>query len=555
MSRLLKVVLIIVVVFVLIGLLVPYVVSVDRYRPQIEAEVQKQTGRKLELGGLRARLLPSVGFTIEKVTLGPPAGFAPVDLLTADTIRGSIAFFALLHGDVEVTSIEIVKPDVVLATDEHGKTNYDFSTPGAGKKPAADPGSSASSPVKLDSLSISDASISMVDVRGGKPKPPSVKLTGVNVEFSNLDLSPQGMANWEGKVPLSGMKVELAGAPPVSFRSGEVKIAKGAVNGNCEIELTDVGRVKGDFSVPNVQKLMAAAPSAHSEQVGTGKFTSDKLRSAPYELTNVSMDTRIFSDHVEAPITAAAYGGSINVNAKVEFAATPAKMSANIQVSQLDVEKVLAADPSTRGKATGHAELKLQVAAPLNGNLMNAMTGQGNFTLRDGKLPGVDFGKSMAELGKLEKVLSLGTSGGTPSGEVTFSQVQGDLDIHGGRVYTNKTHADSNMGSGDIKGSVGFDQTLDLTGSWALPKGSRTGAATAGAVGAAALTGGLLAPALLGAGGAALSVPFTVKGTFKDPKVTPGGGFPGFKSGSSDQSSSSQQPQQKKKVLGIFGKP
>src|SRR5208282_4369913 len=89
MPRWAKIVLIVFGVIVVIGLLVPYMVNVDRFRPQIEAEVQKQTGRKLEMGALRARLLPTVGATIENVTLGPPAGFADVNLLTADSIRVS----------------------------------------------------------------------------------------------------------------------------------------------------------------------------------------------------------------------------------------------------------------------------------------------------------------------------------------------------------------------------------------------------------------------------------------------------------------------------------
>jgi hypothetical protein len=222
----------------------------------------------------------------------------------------------------------------------------------------------------------------------------------------------------------------------------------------------------------------------------------------------------------------------------------------------VDLEKLAAADPSTRGKITGRAELKMQLAGSLRGDLMNSLSGQGSFALRDGKLPGVQLGKSMQELRKAEKFLSFGRSVGGGSGETTFSAVQGDLDIHGGRFYTQRTHADTNVGSGNIHGSVGFDQTLDLVGTWLLTGASRTGAATAGAVAAGVLSGGLLAPVLVGAGAASLSVPFTVKGTLKAPKLIAGGGFPGFKS-SAPQQSTTQQPQQQKKksIFDIFRKP
>jgi len=100
-----KIALVIFGLLLVIGLLVPFVVDVDRYRPQIIAEVQSKTGRKIEIGQIRARIIPTAGFSIEKVTLGPPAGFADVNLLTADSIKGSVSLLALLHGAVEVSSV------------------------------------------------------------------------------------------------------------------------------------------------------------------------------------------------------------------------------------------------------------------------------------------------------------------------------------------------------------------------------------------------------------------------------------------------------------------
>ncbi len=56
MPRWAKIVLIVFGVFVVIGLLVPYFVDVDRYRPRIIAEMESRTGRKIEIGHIRAFL-------------------------------------------------------------------------------------------------------------------------------------------------------------------------------------------------------------------------------------------------------------------------------------------------------------------------------------------------------------------------------------------------------------------------------------------------------------------------------------------------------------------
>jgi len=291
-----------------------------------------------------------------------------------------------------------------------------------------------------------------------------------------------------------------------------------------------------------------------------GRISAERLRWAPYEATNASAEVRSYGDRLELPLNASFYGGSLGINLHVDTASAAQRFTANVQASQVDMEKLLAADPATRGKLTGHGELKLQLSGALAGNTMNSLAGQGNFALRNGAVPGVHIGKTMQELQRVEKFLSLGASANLPGGETTFTAIQGDLEIHSARLYTNKTHADTNVGTGDVHGSMGFDQTLDLTGTWNLPAPSRTGAGTVGAVTAGVLTGGLLVPAIVGASAAALPVPFSVTGTLKDPRLGRGGGFPSAEGGTSQPSSQAsaaqqQQPQQKKKILGIFPHP
>jgi len=517
MPRALKLILIVVGVIVVIGLIVPFFIDVDRYRPQIIAQAESATGRKIEIGHIGARLIPTPGFSVEKVTVGPPAGFAAVTLLTVDKVKGSVALMPLLHGGIEVSSIEVVNPHITLATDEHGKTNYDFSAPGGAKK--APSSGSSSNQLAVDSISVSDAELTMVDVRGGKPQPASVKVTGFSAEFSNIDLSPNGMAKWKGEIPLSGLKADVAGAPPVNFKSGKVKIDSGDISGDCEIELPNVTTVKGSFTVVDFPKMLAATPPAHGSVLGSGKFTADKIHYAPYELTNLTMDLKAYADHIEAPLSVALYGGTFSVTPRLETAAGAGgthHFSAGVQLSQLDLQKLADADPGTKGKLTGHAEAKLQLAGALGGDLMNTLTGQGNFALKDGKVSGIEAAKSMATLTKLAPGLS---SAGNLL-EATYSSVQGDLNIHGGRIYTTKIEALTNRGTGDIHGSIGFDQTLDLSGTWKLAGGDSSGGGQQQDKLAKAMGGlfGKVAKQTVGN----LPIPFKVTGTVKKPMVLPG---------------------------------
>ena len=516
MPRAAKIVLIILGLLLVAGLLVPYVVDVDRYRPQILAEVQSKTGRKIEIGKIRARIIPTAGFSIENVTLGPPAGFAAVNLFTAESITGSVSLLALLHGVVEVSSVELVKPQVALATDEHGRTNYDFSAPGTGQSVSRAPASGFSA-FTLDAVSVKDAALRLVDVRGRNPKPPSVQVTGVNVDLSGIDLSPNGTSHWKGQMPLTGVKVRVAGLPLLTFRSGDLKFGQGAASGNYEMAVGNAGWMKGEFSIPDLQNAVAGSPHPTAQSVATGEMTAGKLRFAPYEVTAFSADVKAFGDHWEMPIRMSVYGGSLTVTARVETAGATKKFSANIQVAQLDLEKLAAADPRTRGKISGHAEAKLEVRGAVGSGLLSSITGQGNFALRDGKVTGLHAAKSIQGFTKVEHIFVPGRSGGGGLLETTFSVIEGDLNIHGGRIYTTKTRAATKDGTGDIHGSIGFDQTLDLAGTWRLAgTGGQPGESSGKNIFSKVF--GKVAKHSVGE----LPIPFSVKGTVNDPKILPG---------------------------------
>jgi hypothetical protein len=79
------------------ALILPYFLDLDRYRTLIASVIENETGRKVTIGRIRARLLPSAGFSVEDFHLSNPPGFAGGDLLSAEAIRGNLAWGPLLH--------------------------------------------------------------------------------------------------------------------------------------------------------------------------------------------------------------------------------------------------------------------------------------------------------------------------------------------------------------------------------------------------------------------------------------------------------------------------
>src|SRR6266699_2412598 len=184
-------------VFLLVlALAVPYFLNVDRYRDDIASAIEKQTGRHVTLGKIRAQLLPGVGFVVVDLHIGSPQGFPAGDLLAADAIRGNVAIGPLLHGTVHINSLDLVHPKLMLVADSNGKNNYTFTsstpeqkTPPNGKNGGASAKSeeapSGVSLDEIDSILLTDAEVLVGSAARGKVEP-SADAQGINVTMHNF---------------------------------------------------------------------------------------------------------------------------------------------------------------------------------------------------------------------------------------------------------------------------------------------------------------------------------------------------------------------------------
>jgi AsmA protein len=582
--RWLKILLIILVVVVVIGLALPYVLDVDRYKDTIANAVKEETGREAKIGKIRARFLPTVGFTIEKFELGNPPGFPPGNFLSIEEIKGGLALGPLLSRQIQITSIDLVQPKIMLLTDSQGRTNYDFSSP---KKPAAKaPAREASSSFQLAAIpviALSDVEVIVGTATRGKAGViQSLHATSLNAEVGNLVLEKDGLKKWTADADLSGVKIEIAGfRDPAEFNSGELKLRNGALESKFEGSLGKTLSAKGSLNLADIEKsvprfelntgmldldallkAMVPSPSApasnvagRNELVAQGRISASRVRYAPYEMENAKAEMKVYSDRIEiVPLTAGLYGGSANLQARVSTAQAPSRLNGTLNVSSLDMARLCAASPDTKNSLTGTGELTLQISGPLNDTMLNVMTGTGNLAVRDGSFPGFSL-SSLGALSKVSQLLSgdfagaLAKGGGTKG--TTFTIISGDLSIAGGRVSSNRIHMDSNLGAMDLRGSFGFDQTLDYDGQAVL-----TGAA--GGSDASSPQG--ILTGILGQVTKqqvqSVSIPFAVRGTFDKPKIVPGKGIPGLKTVAPTQQTTTQQaPQQKKSLLDLFKKP
>jgi hypothetical protein len=560
------------VVLLLIVVAVPYFVNVDRYREPIADAIAKQTGRKVTLGPIHARLFPGAGVTVSDLHVGNPPGFPDGDLLGSDQIGVNVALAPLLRGTIHVNSVEIVRPKLTILTDSSGKNNYTFAAPESSTAPANSGGSSSSMTLdQIDSIKLTGAEIVVGSVIKGAAAP-LVDTKGISVTLHNFAVNPMRMHDWQAESTLSSVTLALSGwKDPIAFRTGQFTLSGGKLDAQFVADLATAADIKGTVNVPDfehpqvnlemssslldIDKLLdvagsgpgipssaetpatsapapaasaapakgpakakpaaapkaasapASAPAPKSELIAHGHINIEKITTKPYSVGPANVEIRVYTDRAELwPISIGMYGGTLQISSRVDRATDPARFTANVQMRNLDVAKVLDASPAARGKMDGTGELDLQLLGSLSDTWKKSLSGTGKFAVRNGHLPGVNLAGAAESLVKMA-----GVGGNTP-----FTVLDGDLIIADQRVASKQIHLDSSVGIVDLRGSVGLDSTLDYQGS-----------ATVNPVAALGKVGGVVG-GLMGSRAGKISVPFALGGTIESPKVSPGKGVPGF---------------------------
>jgi uncharacterized protein involved in outer membrane biogenesis len=570
-----KILLGLVALLVLVALALPYFLNLDRYRDTIVSTVEKQTGRKVALGAIRAQFLPGVGVTLAQLHVGNPSGFPEGDLVGADEIRVNVALAPLMHGTIHVNSVDLVHPRLMLLTDASGKNNYTFTPAESTAAPAAPAKSSETSSSvtldQIDSINLTNAEITIGNVIKNEAAP-LVDAKGISITMHNFAISPMRMHDWKSESNLSGVTLAMSGwKDPIAFRTGRFTLSGGKLDAQFVADLATAADIKGTVDVPDfehpqvnfemsssqldIDKLIdvagsgpsggpepaaaprtastppkpgaaktgakpaatkpgaskPAAPAEAGELIAKGHINIEKITTKPYMVGPANVEMRIYTDRAELwPISIGMYGGTLQLSSRVDRVTDPARFTANVQMRNLDVAKVLDATPAARGKVDGTGELDLQLLGNLSDAWKKTLSGTGKFAVRNGHLPGVNLA------GAAESVMKMaGVGGSTP-----FTVFEGDINIADQRVSSKLIHLDSSAGVVDVHGSVGLDSTLDYEGTVAVDP-----MAALGKVGG--MVGGLV-----GGHTGKISVPFSLGGTIADPKVRPGKGGVSTASGS-----------------------
>jgi uncharacterized protein involved in outer membrane biogenesis len=269
----------ILVVLVILAAVVPRFIDVNYYRPQIQAELEKQLNRPVTLGDMQASLLPP-SITINNAVIGEnPAFQTGRPFGSAQKLYVSLQLLPLLRQDFVVNSVELVRPQVELVRNVQGVWN--FSTLGSqnqNKQP-----SESQQNFSLGELKLTDGTVGVTDKQKRQPR-------GV---YDHIDLSLKNFA--PGKpfdlnltAHLPGQGKQLATLEGHGGPLNQSNMANTPFDGKLTLQ---------EVSLDGVQKFMNSAALEGTNATITGHAAVKNLNGALISSGSLDINNAVVQRH------------------------------------------------------------------------------------------------------------------------------------------------------------------------------------------------------------------------------------------------------------------
>ena len=512
----LGVVIALVVIVVAAVIVIPLLVDVDRYRPEVTARLQAQTGKPTQMGHLSLTLFPAIAIRVDDFALGNPNGFPEGEFIKAKRIDVVVDGSALWNRQIVIKSLELEQPEIVLLESAKGHWNFENSATSEHIKNASLTSAASFSLGVIAKVTIAHGKVSAANLSAsGNPEPSFFEAQGISSELEQVDLNAfaGGGQKTEGsrqKAEGSTQKItEDTGSGEWQVASDKWQEEKTAELHNRQLPARLAIRLPWESSV-----VYAATPpvfpagladSSEGPPAAQGTLNADALRFQTYRVSAVKTKVRLYATEVFLDnLVMDLYGGKAKGDMQFNFAAVNPSYRVKAQVSAVDMSKLLADVPSAKGWMSGKMQGEMDLAGEVikSPDPLAGMRGTGNINVQNGNLPMLQLNKNLLELAK---VGNLGPAKGDPG---AFSSIATDLNIAAGRLTSHKINVVGNGVNADGSGSMTLagDGTLDYQGVASLAaEANQLNTLLAG------LAGGTLA-------NGRLTFPFGIGGTLKFPK-------------------------------------
>ncbi len=231
--------------FILIILLLPFLLDLNRYRDQYLPVLEEALDRKVDVEDIRLTLFPTLGVQLQKVVIADNPAFSSQPFMTVPSVQVAVQWRPLLEKRVQVESVLIEDPVVKIIRSETGELNT--STLGKVPPPGLPP-SNKDKPQDSVSPLLGMFAVEQFAMTGGTldyedrtQKPPQTyQIQSLTMNTESVAIGKTALINVNGMVMPYQLPVEVKGR--VGPIQANLDIPELDINGKLgEVEVTTQG--------------------------------------------------------------------------------------------------------------------------------------------------------------------------------------------------------------------------------------------------------------------------------------------------------------------------
>jgi AsmA protein len=521
MSRTLKWIGIAILALIVILLVLPFFIPVNKFRPTIEAKASEALGRKVQLGDLSLSILGG-SLAIDNLSISDDPKFNSGPFITAKSVKVGVELIPLIFSQqVNITEITIENPQMMMLKDPSGKWNFSSiggNSGSAEKKTAPASGSSSkvAESVSVKKLSLEDGQITLGNTNSKK----RTVYNKVNLTASDVSMSSNFPIAFSMEGPNGGtMKIDGKVGPvdpkDAAFTPQDVKLTMSNLNlgasgfldpsvglgGLVDVDANLISR-NGEMTTKGQAKISKAVLVAGGSPAGVPAIIDFDTRYDLAKGEGVLNPSTLNIGNAKAHLsgTYKSEGDAFAVDMKISGQGMPATdLQSFLPALAINVpqgSKLTAGTLSTNLHATGPTD---------------KLVTDGNIGLFNGKLSGFNLGQKMSSVGSLA---------GIKTGQDLVIEKM-TSDVH---MATTGIKADNfdlvvpslgtAVGGGtlDAKNNMNFNMVATV---------SNAVVSTAASSVAGGAVGQVLGGGAANCKGGAIKVPFQIHGTTANPQFAP----------------------------------
>jgi len=181
-----------VVIIIAAILIIPRVVDVQKYKPELEKKIAQASGRPFSVGDdLHLSVFPWAGISFSDLELGNVKGFEEKDFVSIKSFEARIKLLPLLFKDIQVKKFILNEPRMVLVKNKDNRVNWQMppktAPPKKDEKIPAGKISETSLPIsalRVEDFSIKNGEVLWIDHTSGTRK----QVSNINLTLQEVSL-------------------------------------------------------------------------------------------------------------------------------------------------------------------------------------------------------------------------------------------------------------------------------------------------------------------------------------------------------------------------------